>query len=56
MDKVNYDVMLAAFNAAIDGMPDDSDLALNSVIELKGLYIDLYGDSSFENLPLGEEE
>ena len=45
MDKINYELMLNAFNNVLDGLPEDtSDVILNDVITLKGLFIDFYGD------------
>lgn len=41
----NYDVMVGAFNAVLEGIPvDGSDLFIQDVNALKSVFMDLYGE------------
>jgi hypothetical protein len=44
MDKVNYELFLKEFNDFISGLPDDNDVVLFDAIDLKGRFIDLFGE------------
>lgn len=45
MDKINYEGMLRAFNNVLEGLPSNtSDMVIEDVNTLKGLFIDMYGD------------
>jgi len=44
VDVVSYDLMLREFNVFIEGIPNDSDLVLFAAIDLKGRFIDLFGE------------
>lgn len=47
MDKISYDTMLEQFNNVLDGLPEDTDdYTIGQVIELKSLFMDLYGKPS----------
>lgn len=45
MDEGCYVEMLNAFNSVLEGFPEDtSDMVIEDVIGLKGLFMDLYGE------------
>ena len=45
MDSVKYNEMVDRFNEFITSLPEDvSDELLTGAVELKGFFIDLYGD------------
>lgn len=44
MDTVDYELFLGKFNDFILGLPDDNDVLLLDALDLKNLFIDLFGD------------
>lgn len=44
MDKINYELMLNKINDFIQMIPDDEDTLLFAAVDLKGDFIELYGD------------
>lgn len=45
MDNIKYEEMLERFNDFITNLPEDvSDVTLSEAVELKGLFMELFGD------------